>query len=536
MTITVSRLVDLLKPHRTPEVRSAALTVVGELGLRDASVASAVLACLDDENPEVRLHAIEAVGRLRLEKGLPDLAERLKHGGQEAEAAAEAVAQLGAKGIALLHEMLGKIVPGVRKYIASALARSAIRQRTGDLSILIDKDPHVAESAGAAIASMIPKLSPKEREFLVVSLLQLAGPKRSKLLPHAEAGVMRLAGLLNDERVAPILWARVLPSHPPEARAAALQALGQWVKSPNKDERERLFECAADPDFQVAAPALIILDRLTFQDKLIPGFIGLLRAPDVAARRLAVKKVGSLDEKDVVDALVDSLHHPDAGFRREVMEKLGDTSRGRKALIQELLECESIDETWSLARFLVPLVRKNSEKWVEPVFSVAVSLLEAGDRRAEPLLFLLRETQPGLLRDRLDQRAQSLVKKKDFEKALVVYRALARDPAVGFAIRLALALVGLKLSPKQLDEHARSQDPCLHQFAQTASEDASIVLKELDKTTWLDADDLYYLGFHFADSTGPLREFAAEVLKLLVKKFPRAKFASAAKTKLKSIR
>jgi outer membrane protein assembly factor BamD (BamD/ComL family) len=184
----------------------------------------------------------------------------------------------------------------------------------------------------------------------------------------------------------------------------------------------------------------------------------------------------------------------------------------------------------------VPLVRKNSEKWVEPVFSVAVSLLEAGDRRAEPLLFLLRETQPGLLRDRLDQRAQSLVKKKDFEKALVVYRALARDPAVGFAIRLALALVGLKLSPKQLDEHARSQDPCLHQFAQTASEDASIVLKELDKTTWLDADDLYYLGFHFADSTGPLREFAAEVLKLLVKKFPRAKFASAAKTKLKSIR
>lgn len=536
MAIAVSRLIQLLEPDRPGDLRAAALTVLAELGVRDGAVASAIIPLLDDPDAEVRLRAIQAAGRLRLEKALPALFERLKHGGAEAEASAEAMAQMGAKGTTLLRQSLGKIVPGVRRYIAAALARAALNQRSGGLEILANEDPIVAESAVTAVAAMIPKLAAKERQHLADSLLQLGAGKRSKLVPHAEAGVMRLAGLLNDERVAPLLWARVLPPHPPEARAAALQSLGQWVKSPSKEERDKLFQCAADPDFQVAAPALMILDRLPLSEKLVPGFIRLLRAPDVAARRLAVSKVGDRDDPEVVEALMESLHHPDASFRREVMQKLGQTARGRKALVRQLLHTESHDEAWTIARFLLPFARKDPDSWADDLFPVAAAALEEGDRRADPLLFVMRESSPGGLRERLDQRAQSLVKKRDFEKALAIYRVLARDPAIGRPIRLGLASVGLKLSPKELDEHARSQDPCLHHFGQAAAEDSAAVVKHLEKTAWLDADDLYYLGFHFAESTGGLREFGAEVLRLLIKRFPKSKVASSAKNKLKSIR
>ena len=51
---------------------------------------------------------------------------------------------------------------------------------------------------------------------------------------------------------------------------------------------------------------------------------------------------------------------------------------------------------------------------------------------------------------------------------------------------------------------------------------------------WLDADDLYYLGFHFAEHAGTMGEFGGKVLKLLLKRFPKNKLAASAKNKLKS--
>ena len=54
------------------------------------------------------------------------------------------------------------------------------------------------------------------------------------------------------------------------------------------------------------------------------------------------------------------------------------------------------------------------------------------------------------------------------------------------------------------------------------------------RVKWLDADDLYYLGFHFAEHAGVLGEFGGKVLKLLLKRFPKNKLAASAKNKLKS--
>jgi len=49
-----------------------------------------------------------------------------------------------------------------------------------------------------------------------------------------------------------------------------------------------------------------------------------------------------------------------------------------------------------------------------------------------------------------------------------------------------------------------------------------------------DAEDLFYLGFHFAEQTHQAREFGRQVLELLVKRSPRSELAKNAKRKLKS--
>jgi hypothetical protein len=186
-----------------------------------------------------------------------------------------------------------------------------------------------------------------------------------------------------------------------------------------------------------------------------------------------------------------------------------------------------------LARTLAPVVREQGWDALRPVRARAQKYVEAGDRRADALLFLLRETDPEKLRDELHERALALRKKKDYATALTYLRLLGRDPACGPAIRLELAGCGLKVSGKDLAAEQRSQDPALQQFGSLIHSYGDELTRFVEKAKWLEPDDLFYLGFHFSEQNRQEKEFGGQVLQLLVKRSPRAKLAKDAKSKLK---
>jgi hypothetical protein len=354
------------------------------------------------------------------------------------------------------------------------------------------------------------------------------------LLSASEIAVVRLLVALDDPRAEAVLWDRILPPHPPEVRTAALQALSKWVTSPGKDQLQRLFRCAADQDFRVAAPALMVLKNLPVTPRSLPEWLSLLQAPDVTVRLVAVEKLGERDSEEVARALMQQLRHPDRALQEAALARLTRLKNGRMALTQALLEAESADQAWSLAKTQAPFVKEFPPGWREAVFAQASTYLEAGDRRAEPLWFLLREADPNELGDRLEQRASYWRKKKDYEKALVSLRLLARDPACGLPIRLELAACGLKVSGHELAAESRAGDPCLQQFASLCHQHGEAeLLQRLEKIKWLEPEDLYYLGFHFAEREGQFKKFAADVLHLLLKRSPRSKLAQDAKSKLR---
>ncbi len=359
MQVPLSKILNLLEPTNDVEVRRAVLTVLGEIGQRTGDVPDAVVAALADEDAEVRLRAIAAAGKLRVEKALPLLTERIKSGGTEAVQAAEVAARLGAKGRKHLHELMPQVAPGLRRYIASALA-GAGAAGSGDvkeLEVLLDKDPGVVESTVKSLAAAIPTLDARRKQAIADELIRLAGDRQTVLSPATESAIVRLAGLLDDDRVAPLLWDRVLPPHSHEARASALAALSKWVQSPTKEQRHRLFVCAAEPDFRVAAPALMILDRLPVTDKTVAEWLPLFRSPGLAGRRLALAKVGDRDSDEVAETLVGQLGHPDRAFRDDVLDRLSRTERGRKALAERLASADTADAAWPLARVLARLHR-----------------------------------------------------------------------------------------------------------------------------------------------------------------------------------
>jgi HEAT repeat protein len=532
---TTKKLLDLLEPAAAVELRRAAVLMLGEVGNRDTETSEALFAAIDDADPQVRLHALEAMGKLKVDRALSALLQRVEQGGPEAEVAALAAARLGARGSRGLQEMMGHVAPGLRRKIAGALGASGTAAaETAALDALLDTDPGVVEAAVTSLVGEVPSLSSSHRQSVAEHLLQLLKQARKQPLPVvSETAVIRLLSALNESRAEPFFWDRIEPARQPEVRAAALQGLGRLVEAPSGERLKLLLRCATESDFRVTAPAMMILRAVKVTDRTLADWLPLLKTGDVAVRRLALEKVGARDTREVADALAAATDHPDQTFRGELLDRLGKLKHGPAALVNILLEAATPEQAWALVRLQQSLAKSYPNELRDKVLKQAFRYMEEGDRRAEPLLHQVRESNAAKFRERLEARALELRKKKQYDKALHFLRTLNRDPATGLPLRFEFASCALKCSAKDVAAEARAADAALGQFAGLLHHHGDEVLPLLKKSKWLDAEDLFYLGFHFTEKERQDKEFGGEVLKLAIQRSPRSQVAKDAKNKLK---
>jgi len=535
MDIPAKKLVKLLSVDDA-SVRAAAILISAELGLKDAEANAELLERLLDDDAAVRIQAIKAVGKLKVTKSLSLLLDRVRLGGEEANLAANSAAKLGSEGIKGLQSLMSQVAPGLRRYIAAALT-SAVGNGGAEASVavLLDKDPQVAGAAANAIIGRVREMSAETKKQLAGELVAVLSDKKNKIAPVAEFSIIRVLAALNEPSATTIFWERTGPPYAPEVRALALQTLGTWIDNPTKDQWKKLFASAVETDFRIAAPALMILQKLPVSDKQLPDWIALFDAPDVAARRVAVEKLGERDSAPVAQGLMAQLKHADQTVRDVARTRLAKLEHGRKALIAAILEVDVLDELWQLARLVAPFAKEFAPASRTEILNRACKFLEDDDHRCDPLFFALREGDAPGLRDQLLERAVAKRKKKDYPTAMQYLKLLARDPAVGFEVRLELALVGLKLSSKDIAMDSRTKDPCLRQFTNVVATNLAEVQKTIEKAKWLEPEDLFYLGFHFAELFNQEKAFGAAVLQHLVKSSPKAKVSTNARNKLKSI-
>ncbi len=200
-TKTTEKILRLLSANQPLDMRCAAALVLGEIGTKDAELTRSLCAALKDDEPRLRLQVIQTVGKLRIEAALPRLLERVKEGGEEAEQAAQAAAKLGAKGTRTLQELMPKVAPGLRRYIAAALAAAGTASsETAAVAVLLDRDVGVVESASRSLLAQVPMLTPAHRKTLAEQLLELVGNKKEPLSSHSESALLRLLAALDDPR------------------------------------------------------------------------------------------------------------------------------------------------------------------------------------------------------------------------------------------------------------------------------------------------------------------------------------------------
>ncbi len=531
---TLAKLTQLLA-SADPALRRAAVLVAGSVGTaRDKSLVRALLANLQDPNIDLRMASITALGNLHVEEALSSLEVLVRQGGPELEAAVQAASQLGARGVRAMGKVMNETTPALRSRMAAILAKSG---SGGGLVVtahaLLNPDPKVVDAAARSLVGEVPTFSTAQKQALAKFLSESLNTKK-ELAPKTEAAMLRLLGTLHEPKAADLFWSRLDAAEPAEVRAAALQALGH-IDSPANDARlKRLVACAADNDFHIVAPALMILNKVPASAKNAKIWLHLLQAHDVATRRFAVEKLSGLESAEAVRGLLGQLVHADRALRDSAQQALLRFAKGRQALLEKLLAGTSVDECWDLVRTLAPVAKELVKGARQSLLDQAVRHHEQEDRRSLPLWHFLRDLDAGWTREQMESLAQSRREKKNYPQALSYYRLLIQDPSAGEDIRFGLAATGLKVSNHDQAVEARQADHALGQFSRLLQNPSFDVIGRVSKAKWLDATDLFYLGFHFVEQTHRAREFGKQVLELVLKRWPKSELGKSARKKLKS--
>ncbi len=532
---TLKKLVELIGAADRGELRRAAVLVAGAVGTaKDRGLVKALLPLLYDADPALRRTAVETLGALRADEALPLLADLARQNGPELEAVVQAATRLGARGARAMEQVMREASPVPRRRIASALALGGTESATvATAHTLLDEDPGVVDAAARSLAAQVASFNAGQRRALADYLIQSLQVKGKSAPPAAsEAAMIRVLGVLHDGRAEAVYWDRLDPARPPAIRAAALNALGTLAPGAVEAKLPRLLVCAADADFQIVAPALLLLKKVPAGKKTLKHWLALLEAPDVAARRLGVEKLRDVPTAEAARALAGQLGHPDRALRDEILAALRASPAGRQALLDRLLEAENPEGAWPLARGLAGTELPAADR--SRLFAQACRYQDDDDRRADPLWFLLRELDHAWVRDQIEERALALRKKRAYAGSLAYFRLLTRDPACGAEVRFEQAATALKESQHDLSAVTRAADPALGQFTRLLQDASFDVVGRIARAKWLGAEDLFYLGFHFVEQTHHAREFGQQVLELLVKRSPRTELAKNARRKLKS--
>lgn len=514
----------------------AAIKVTGALCTkRDTLIVKALIHQLEQGDPELRQAAIDSLGLLGYDEALPRLLALVQAGGSELEPAVRAAGRLGKKGLKAITQLMEEVPPHLRRRIAGAMAHGATDNAIlGALETLMDPEARVVEAAARSLSSEVPTLTEKQRHALAEKIISHLDSDEA-LTPVSEEALLRILGEIQMPEAEPIFWRYLSSKHSNGQRAVALEALAALGCKMSDSKLKQLFECAKERDFNIVSRALLLLQKVPVKGKAVSHWEELLTAPDIAARRLAIQQVKDVDSISVARALVPMLRHSHRGLQGDALLALQQSKKGRQALLEALRTADNPDAAWSLARALKPVAREITPTQRSEILKTAIEHQDDKDPQAKAFWFLLREMDPEKTTEEITERAQALRKKKKYEESLEYWYLLTRDPSCGPDIRFELAAVSLKLSNKDTAPNARNDDPCLTHFARLYQNTSFDLMASINKAKWLSEEDLFYLGFHFAeDPHKHSRDLGREILQLVVKRSPRTKIGKSAKSKLKT--
>lgn len=534
MDATTRKLCKMLEADH-PELRAAAARVLGELGPTDAPVLAALSAVLAQDTGPARLYALDALAQCPTADAVAHLVPALGGPDEVRQPAIDAIVGFGAAAVQHLKQAMEASEPQLRKGAASALARVG-GQTAHDLLLraLGKGEVEISRHVCFLLDHAIGQMTARQKSALLGQVEKFLGQKSTQKRQATVVSGIILLGMLADPKAKATLLAFARPPHEAEVRRRALLALRGIADSLTPAELAGLVAFPEEDDLaNVVLPTIELLRPLPLPPSAAARILRLAASPHPAVRDFAVFKMGRLDTPEAAKALIDDLDAPQPELRQLAASSLRRNAAAVPLLVKRLKAEQDAQRLWTLARLLEPHAATIGGADHTRLTKLLLDALVNDDPRAEPLAYLLHHG----CRDKLDaallKRAQALKAKKRYDEANRMLRTLVRGGAASTEALYQAAAVALKVSPKLLGRSQRHADPCLRLFDRLVAAETIDLAERLKADKALAPEDLFYVGFHFAEQLMARREFGGMLLEHVVAKHPRAAVARNAKNKLR---
>lgn len=528
---TTRKLLDLLEKG-SPQLRNASALLIGELQPKGKNIIRALGAALADHNPQLRRTVIDSIGRIGGKDALPHLLAVVRQGNDEAEHAAYCIAKIGSSGVKMLLKEMEAGAPSVKKAVAAALSRAGVQHAVDTaLQSLLDENPEVVDAARRSLEGEVQRADESGKKNLAKRLIAFLSKKDVLSRPTAVGASLRVLEMLRDPQAEKMLWKWANSSYPAPIRAAALRALANLPPPNDKSTLKILLNMLDEKDPSLVRPALEILAKRELPAASLPRLMPLLDSAEPTVRLFALRALRRADSAKVADAVLTRLHHPDPEMRRAAEEVASGLSAARKVLAKQLLVTKDVAQCWATVRILSRQTGGIDPATMKQLLTRSLDSIEKDEAWSEPLLHFVRRMEPKKTFDMLRKRGLQLRKAKKYAQAVRCLRLITKEPDFSSEERFELALAGLMLSPKRIDQDSRAADHSLTHFLTLAHMDQFRLIERMKKEKIVGPEEFFYVGFHLIER-GNHRQLGSEALKYLLKKWSKSKVSKQAKEKL----
>jgi HEAT repeat protein len=529
----IDKIVAMLRADAL-EKRIAAAMVLGELRPKAPNVLDALTELATSDVAALQIHALDALGRIGAKRVVTKLLPLL--GARDADVrqrASRAIAGVGADVLPAVRKRMESAGSEERRALDAILAELGGKEAFGTLlASLTSSDADAAKSAALAVRAHLKSADKAERKTcLAQTEAFLKAQTKSGGNASAVAAAVKILGYIEDERAVPTLLVYATDSKQPSAvRQEAIIAL-RFVLGAAGDARKKavaaLIDCAVDRDETVAQTALLSLGPVPVDASHGAKLAKLVEHPDFERARLVLEKLGQQHDADAAKLLVGVLARSEKRRAEVAARLLASHPDAAVPLARALLETRDADRRWTIRTVLRPLASRLTPAVRKQLLEAAIEQLESGQKGWEACLDVAQASDAKGTAEALRTSATRM-RKKNPDKALAALSVISKSEFATDDDRWSRAVLELLRSPRELSPAARATDDALRQIAALAEEGFDVVT-QLRKDRSLDPEQLYYVGFHFAEKRDPI---GAELLRVVIDKSGRTKLGKMAKNKL----
>jgi hypothetical protein len=406
----------------------------------------------------------------------------------------------------------------------------------GVMQIVLHGDPEVNKTICDLLTTTIKELDEKELTLLSAEVDALAIGLKEPEQRSVIIAAIRLLGMLGRPQARKWLIGFVSPEHVHIVRFHALVALLHCLRGQDlqKGEFAKLIPLLEEKEFSdTVRVTLDILDAHEMPAEYQSTLVRLLESPHVAVQKFALRKLGDFDSPAAVKTLVQQLDDTDAARRDAAARSLRKIPAARNVLTKEFLTCDNASKAWVIAEILPTYDGKWRRDTLDEAWRRLQNALEAEDRIHAAYLHFLKQVDAAYTYSQLAGRGAQLRKSKKYRDAIRFLSLLREFPTFAPDEKFALAMAQLKLHAHDVTSVTVRHDSVLDVLADLHRSSAFPVLDALKKEKTVEPEDLFYLGFCFAEGNAEVRSLGADILECVADRYGRTKVGKSAKNKLK---